>query len=346
MSRKMPGRVIGKSKDNTGKPALRMAMQTREQHIRRDKATSNICTAQALLANISALYAMYHGPDGLRQIAERTHALAAVFAEGARRLGLEGVSAPGTFFDTVRVAVPDADAAVAAAVARGCNIRKLEVAQFGQLSRVSPYLTHDLFNSFHSEHEMLRYLKRTENKDLSLAHSMIALGSCTMKLNATSEMIPITYEGLSNLHPFVPADQAQGYHKMLGEFAEMLCDITEFDAVSLQPNSGASGEYAGLMSIRAYHESRGDSCRDICIIPTSAHGTNPASAVMAGMEVVTTGVDVDGNIDVEELRAKCEKHKDKLGALMVTYPSTHGVYEETIKEICIIPTSAHGTNPA
>ena len=383
LKRSIPGRIIGVSKDSRGNPALRMAMQTREQHIRRDKATSNICTAQALLANISALYAMYHGPDGLRQIAERTHALAAVFAEGARRLGLEGVSAPGTFFDTVRVAVPDADAAVAAAVARGCNIRKLdaghvsvsvdevtvagdldllfaalaeaagagapdftaeglandrhlEVAQFGQLSRVSPYLTHDLFNSFHSEHEMLRYLKRTENKDLSLAHSMIALGSCTMKLNATSEMIPITYEGLSNLHPFVPADQAQGYHKMLGEFAEMLCDITEFDAVSLQPNSGASGEYAGLMSIRAYHESRGDSCRDICIIPTSAHGTNPASAVMAGMEVVTTGVDVDGNIDVEELRAKCEKHKDKLGALMVTYPSTHGVYEETIKEICEI----------
>jgi glycine dehydrogenase len=387
--RLMPGRVIGKSKDSAGKPALRMAMQTREQHIRRDKATSNICTAQALLANISALYAMYHGPDGLRRIAERTHALAAVFAEGARRLGLEGVSAPGTFFDTVRLAVPDADAAVAAADARGCNIRKLdaghvsvsmdevtvsedidllfaalaeaagvgapefsaeslahdrhlEVAQFGELSRVSPYLTHQLFNSFHSEHEMLRYLKRTENKDLSLAHSMIALGSCTMKLNATSEMIPITYDGLSNLHPFVPAEQAQGYHKMLEEFAQMLCDITEFDAVSLQPNSGASGEYAGLMSIRAYHESRGDSCRDVCIIPTSAHGTNPASAVMAGMKVVTTGVDADGNIDVAELRAKCEKHRDSLGALMVTYPSTHGVYEETIKEICEIVHSNGG----
>ena len=381
--RLMPGRVIGMSKDATGKPALRMAMQTREQHIRRDKATSNICTAQALLANISALYAMYHGPEGLRRIADRTHALASIFAEGCRRLGLEGTSAPGTFFDTVRVAVPDPDAVVAAANSRGCNIRKLdaghisvsmdeatqaedldllfaslseamgagkpavtaeslgndrhlEVAQFGELARVSPFLQHELFNSFHSEHEMLRYLKRTENKDLSLAHSMIALGSCTMKLNATSEMIPITYSGLSDLHPFCPPEQAQGYQKMLDELAQMLCDITEFDAVSLQPNSGASGEYAGLMSIRAWHASRGDNCRDVCIIPSSAHGTNPASAVMAGMTVVTTGVDADGNIDVEELRAKCEKHKDKLGALMVTYPSTHGVYEETIKEVCEI----------
>ena len=372
--RLMPGRIIGVSVDAQGKPALRMAMQTREQHIRRDKATSNICTAQALLANISGLYAVYHGPDGLKEIATRVNGLAAVFAAGAKKLGL-GVPT-GEFFDTVAVEVGDADAAMAACAAKGCNVNRLSAsaisvsmdettqladldllfaalsgdaagftaaelapsveAGVGAFARKTDFLTQPIFNTYHSEHEMVRYLKRLEQKDLSLVHSMIALGSCTMKLNATSEMIPITWEGFANIHPFAPPAQLSGYNQMLEELADMLNDITGFDGTSLQPNSGASGEYAGLMAIRGYHQSNGDHHRNICIIPTSAHGTNPASAVMAGMKVVTVGVLEDGNVDIEAIRNAAEKHKDNLAALMITYPSTHGVYESGVDEICNI----------
>ena len=370
--RLMPGRIIGTTRDAQGRPALRMAMQTREQHIRRDKATSNICTAQALLANIASLYAVYHGPVGLKKIAERVHGLAAVMADGATAAGLSVSSAP--FFDTVAITVSDAAASSKRAVAAGYNIRTLsptsvavsfdetttladvdalltaiagkkpaKVAadlaaaakpRLGAHARTTPFLQQPVFNAYHSEHEMLRYLKRLENKDLSLCHSMIALGSCTMKLNATSEMMPITWPELANLHPFVPVDQAQGYAEMFEDLSMQLAEITGFDAVSLQPNSGASGEYAGLMAIRAYHASRGDSHRNICIIPVSAHGTNPASAVMAGMEVVVVPVDAKGNIDIPALKAKAEEHKDRLAALMITYPSTHGVYEDGVDEIC------------
>eukprot|EP00884_Botryococcus_braunii_P013742 jgi/Botrbrau1/22369/Bobra.0002s0046.1 len=373
--RLMPGRIIGLSKDAQGKPALRMAMQTREQHIRRDKATSNICTAQALLANIAAMYAVYHGPDGLKKIATRVNGLASLLAEGAKKLGLE--VGKGPIFDTVKVKVPSAAATAKKAVEHGVNIRVLDDSHVtvafdetatladvdvllavlnggkapafsaeslapsvaggvGSFARTSTYLRQPIFNVYHSEHEMLRYLKRLENRDLSLAHSMIALGSCTMKLNATSEMIPITWPELANLHPFVPLDQAEGYQLMLNDLAHQLAVITGFDAVSLQPNSGASGEYAGLMAIRAYHQSRGDHHRNVCIIPVSAHGTNPASAVMAGMEVVVIGVDAQGNIDIPQLREKAVQHRDKLAALMITYPSTHGVYEEGVDEICRI----------
>ncbi|EIE25206.1 glycine dehydrogenase [Coccomyxa subellipsoidea C-169] len=373
--RLMPGRIIGVSKDAQGKPALRMAMQTREQHIRRDKATSNICTAQALLANIAAMFAVYHGPDGLDKIAKRTSGLAAILAAGAKKLGHSVGDA--AFFDTVRIEVGDAAKFVAAAVVEGVNLRQLDASTItvaldettrledvdqllrilnggsapgfsaeslasevdspvGSFKRDTPYLQSPIFNLYHSEHEMLRYLKRLENRDLSLAHSMIALGSCTMKLNATSEMMPITWPELASLHPFVPADQAQGYAEMFEDLATQLAEITGFDAVSLQPNSGASGEYAGLMSIRGYHQANGDHHRDICIIPVSAHGTNPASAVMAGMRIVPIGVDRKGNINIGELRAKAEEHKDKLAALMITYPSTHGVYEEGVDEICRI----------
>ncbi|KAK9846586.1 hypothetical protein WJX81_007159 [Elliptochloris bilobata] len=371
----MPGRIIGVSRDAQGKPALRMAMQTREQHIRRDKATSNICTAQALLANIAAMYAVYHGPEGLTCIATRVNGLASVLAAGARKLGLQTGDAP--FFDTVRIMVPDAAAAVAAAAAGGANLRLLdsktvtvamdetteladvdellrllnggkdpgfsaaslaeEVGEpLGGFGRTSKFLQQPIFNLYHSEHEMLRYLKRLENRDLSLAHSMIALGSCTMKLNATSEMIPITWPELANLHPYCPLDQAEGYAAMFKDLAAQLAEITGFDAVSLQPNSGASGEYAGLMTIRQYHKSRGDAHRNVCIIPVSAHGTNPASAVMVGMEIVPIGVDASGNVDIEQLREKAAHYSDRLAALMITYPSTHGVYEEGVDEICNI----------
>ena len=324
--RLMPGRIIGVSIDAQGEPALRMAMQTREQHIRRDKATSNICTAQALLANMAAMYAVYHGPAGLTAIAQRVHGLAGVLSVGAARLGCTVAAAP--FFDTVRLTVPgQAKAMVAAAAKAGCNLRLLDsdtvtiavdettsladvdqlfkVLSMGkpvpftaeslaasapavppQFARTSPFLTHPVFNSYHTEHEMLRYLARLEAKDLSLVHSIIALGSCTMKLNATSEMIPITWNEFANLHPFAPADQTQGYTTMFKELSEMLCEITGFDAMSLQPNSGASGEYTGLMAIRAYHHSRGDQHRNVCLIPASAHGTNPASASMASMQIV------------------------------------------------------------
>ncbi|KAL4447273.1 hypothetical protein ABPG77_007306 [Micractinium sp. CCAP 211/92] len=371
--RLLPGRIIGVSRDARGAPALRMAMQTREQHIRRDKATSNICTAQALLANIAAMFAVYHGPEGLKAIADRVNGLAAVLAEGAKRLGHTVGEAP--FFDTVRIDVGDARAVVAAAAARGANLRQLDASTVtisvdettsladidvllevlaggkapgftaeslapqvaggvGSFERTSPFLQHPVFNAYHTEHELLRYLKRLENKDLSLCHSMIPLGSCTMKLNATTEMIPITWPELANIHPFAPQDQVQGYQEMFKDLAQQLATITGFDAVSLQPNSGASGEYAGLMAIRAYHQSRGDHHRNVCIIPVSAHGTNPASAVMCGMTIVPVGVDAKGNINIAELKQKAEQHKDKLAALMITYPSTHGVYEEGVDEIC------------
>jgi glycine dehydrogenase len=379
--RLLPGRIIGMSRDAQGEPALRMAMQTREQHIRRDKATSNICTAQALLANIAAMYAVYHGPKGLTEIADRVHGLASVLAAGAAKLGLP--VGPPPFFDTVAVTVGDAAAAAARAVAAGANLRVLDAAtvgisvdetttladvdmllrvlaggaapgftaaelapgvqpSMGAFARASPFLTHPTFNSYHTEHEMVRYLKRLENKDLSLVHSMIALGSCTMKLNATTEMIPITWPELSDLHPFVPADQAQGYAEMFEDLGAQLASITGFDAVSLQPNSGASGEYAGLMAIRAYHRSRGEGDRDVCLIPVSAHGTNPASAVMAGMRIVPVGVDAKGNINIAELKEKAAAHAGKLAALMITYPSTHGVYEEGVDEICAAVHAAGG----
>ncbi|KFM25702.1 Glycine dehydrogenase [decarboxylating], mitochondrial [Auxenochlorella protothecoides] len=379
--RVLPGRIIGVSRDSTGTPALRMAMQTREQHIRRDKATSNICTAQALLANISAMYGVYHGPEGIARIAQRVAGLAGVLAAGARRLGLEVGADP--FFDTVRITIPDADALVRAGHEVCINLRKLDGATvtvaldetcglaqvdallallnggaapdfdaaslaadastgIGGAARSSPYMQHPIFNSYHTEHEMLRYLKRLENRDLSLAHSMIPLGSCTMKLNATSEMLPITWDELAALHPFAPASQTAGYAAMFEALAQQLAEITGFDAVSLQPNSGASGEYAGLATICAYHAARGDAHRRVCLIPVSAHGTNPASAAMCGLRIVPVGVDKQGNVDIEELRAKAKEHEKELAALMITYPSTHGIYENGIDEVCDIIHAAGG----
>ncbi len=366
--RSMPGRVIGVSRDVKGRPALRMAMQTREQHIRREKATSNICTAQALLANMAAAYAVYHGPEGIRTIAERTHRLTGILAAA---LGDAGLNVSRRFFDTVTF---DGDSAAirARAEAKGINLRYEEgrvsvsldetvtVADLGDLievitgraadvlaldaqavdgipadlKRTSDYLTHPVFNTHHSEHGMLRYLKSLENKDYSLTHGMIPLGSCTMKLNATTEMIPVTWPEFGQLHPFAPADQTEGYAEMLAELEAWLADITGYDAVSLQPNSGAQGEYAGLLVIRKYHESRGEAHRNICLIPASAHGTNPASAAMMGMQVVVVKTDADGNIDMDDLKAQAEKHSENLGALMITYPSTHGVYEERVTEAC------------
>ncbi|HEX5718113.1 MAG TPA: aminomethyl-transferring glycine dehydrogenase [Thermoanaerobaculia bacterium] len=378
--RQLPGRVIGVSRDRHGKTAFRMALQTREQHIRREKATSNICTAQVLLAIMAGMYAVYHGPEGLRRIARRVHALAAVLAEGLRRLGYELGSEP--FFDTLRVGLADggnhrtADSLLKAAEERGINLRKLDdhavgialdeattVTDIEELislfdggeagrfsledlanaaemdipaphARTSEILTHPIFNRYHTEHEMLRYIKRLEARDLSMATSMIPLGSCTMKLNATSEMIPVTWPELGEIHPFAPAAQVQGYGTLFRTLERWLCEITGFSACSLQPNAGSQGEYAGLMVIRAYHRSRGDEGRTVCLIPVSAHGTNPASAVMAGMKVVPVACDSNGNVDIPDLRAKAEQHRDRLGAIMVTYPSTHGVFEEGIREIC------------
>ncbi|OOV13900.1 aminomethyl-transferring glycine dehydrogenase [Deinococcus sp. LM3] len=366
--RSMPGRVIGVSRDVKGRPALRMAMQTREQHIRREKATSNICTAQALLANMAAAYAVYHGPEGIRTIAERTHRLTGILAAA---LGDAGLNVSRRFFDTVTF---DGDSAAirSRAEGKGINLRYEEgrvsvsldetvtVADLADiievitgraadvlaldaqavdgipadLKRTSDYLSHPVFNTHHSEHGMLRYLKSLENKDYSLTHGMIPLGSCTMKLNATTEMIPVTWPEFGQLHPFAPADQTEGYAEMLTELEAWLADITGYDAVSLQPNSGAQGEYAGLLVIRKYHESRGESHRTICLIPASAHGTNPASAAMMGMQVVVVKTDADGNIDMDDLKAQAEKHSENLGALMITYPSTHGVYEERVTEAC------------
>ncbi|CAH8377965.1 unnamed protein product [Eruca vesicaria subsp. sativa] len=375
--RMMPGRIIGVSVDSTGKQALRMAMQTREQHIRRDKATSNICTAQALLANMAAMYAVYHGPVGLKSIAERVHGLAGIFSLGLKKLGVAEVQ-DLPYFDTVKIKVSDAHAIADAAVKSEMNLRVVDsntiTASFDEtttlddvdklfkvfasgksvpftaeslapevqnsipsnLTRETPYLTHPIFNMYHTEHELLRYIHKLATKDLSLCHSMIPLGSCTMKLNATTEMMPVSWPSFTDIHPFAPIDQAQGYQEMFSNLGDLLCTITGFDSLSLQPNAGASGEYTGLMVIREYHRSRGDHHRNVCIIPVSAHGTNPASAAMCGMKIITVGTDAKGNINMEEVRKAAEDNKDNLAALMVTYPSTHGVYEETIDEICKI----------
>jgi glycine dehydrogenase len=368
--RHLPGRVIGVSKDVHGNTALRMAMQTREQHIRRERATSNICTAQVLLAVIAGAYGVYHGPSGLSEIATRVHTATAVVAAGIRAAGhtVENQAA----FDTITVVVDGGAVALRARVAaEGINLREIDDTRVGitldetvttedlrallrvfgasedldaiafeggvsipeGLRRTSEFMTHPVFHRHHGEHEMLRYLKRLENKDISLTHSMIALGSCTMKLNATSEMEPVTWPEFGSLHPFAPVEQAQGYAAMFDRLEAWLANITGFAAVSLQPNAGAQGEYAGLMVIRAYHRSRGDVDRNVCLIPVSAHGTNPASAVMAGMKVVVVACDDAGNIDVDDLREKAAKHADKLAAVMVTYPSTHGVFETAIKDI-------------
>ena len=372
--RHLPGRIIGVSKDTAGRPALRMALGTREQHIRREKATSNICTAQVLLAVVAGMYAVYHGPSGLRRIAERVHAHTTALAETLKRFGYRVVYPE--FFDTLAVDV-DAGALpkiLEAARAKRINLRTLSptrigvaldetvskgdvddvVAAFGlgkeghgnavplratsaipkALARTTPFCSHPVFTTHHSETEMLRYLKRLEDRDLSLTSAMIPLGSCTMKLNATAEMIPITWPEFGRLHPFAPREQARGYTTLFGQLEEWLAEITGFAKVSLQPNAGSQGEFAGLLVIRAYHKARGQNHRTTCLIPQSAHGTNPASAVMAGMEVVVVKTDPQGNIDVADLKAKAAQHKDTLGALMVTYPSTHGVFEASIKEIC------------
>ncbi len=376
--RQIPGRIIGVSRDRRGKTAYRMALQTREQHIRREKATSNICTAQVLLSIMASMYAVYHGPEGLKAIARRVHALASALAAGLTHLGYAVGRDP--FFDTVRVGTGErsADDLLAAAEARGINLRKLGersvgialdesataadvedlLAVFGgekasglsaerlaegadpglpaPHARQSAYLTHPVFNSFHTEHEMLRYIKRLEARDLSLATSMIPLGSCTMKLNATSEMVPVTWPEIGGIHPFAPVSQTEGYQELFRTLSTWLEEITGFAACSLQPNAGSQGEYTGLMVIRAYHHARGDQHRDVCLIPVSAHGTNPASAVMAGLKVVVVACDEGGNVDLADLKAKAEANRDKLAALMVTYPSTHGVFEEGIREICRI----------
>lgn len=379
LKRKMPGRLIGVSIDSQGKPGYRLSLQTREQHIRRDKATSNICTAQVLLAVMASMYAVYHGPQGLEQIARDSHFSARVLAVSLKQAGFELSSK--SFFDTITVKTAGkTDGILAAAVERGINLRRVDTDHVGIAcdetmgsaerelvlkafgieqavtpaqdetawdathSRASAFCNAPVFNSYHSETEMLRYLSRLEQKDLALNESMIALGSCTMKLNATSEMIPLSWPEVAQMHPFVPDEQSLGYREMLDELCDWLARITGFAAVSLQPNAGSQGEYAGLLAIRRYHISRGDvgaTDRDVCIIPTSAHGTNPASAVMAGFKVVPVACDDQGNIDVADLKAKAELHADKLGALMVTYPSTHGVYESTIVEICEI-IHAHG----
>ena len=384
--RAVPGRIIGVSVDARGKPAFRMALQTREQHIRREKANSNICTAQVLLANIAALYAMYHGPTGIKKIADRIHRLTAILANGLESAGLSVVNK--NYFDTLTINIADnqAQALIERANLAGINLRmdrltdhgtvgisldecttRLDIERLWQvllgkdskklsistidgaitqehiapvipdtLTRKSEYLRHPIFSYYHSETEMMRYIKRLENKDISLANTMIPLGSCTMKLNAAAEMIPISWPEFAKPHPFTPLDQMAGYQQMISELEDMLAEITGFDNVSMQPNSGAQGEYAGLLAIKKYLNSLGAINRNVCLIPTSAHGTNPASAQMIGMKVVLIACDGDGNIDVTDLKAKAETHKDDLAALMITYPSTHGVYEEAVKEICQI----------
>ncbi|MDH0622990.1 aminomethyl-transferring glycine dehydrogenase [Pseudomonas chengduensis] len=374
--RDMPGRLVGMSVDRFGKPALRLAMQTREQHIRREKATSNICTAQVLLANIASMYAVYHGPKGLTAIAQRVHSFTAILALGLTKLG-HSVEQQH-FFDTLSIKTGAKTAELhAKARAAGINLREIDAERLGlsldettdqaaveallnlfaadqavpavsdlaaqiasrlpqNLLRQSPILSHEVFNRYHSETELMRYLRKLADKDLALDRSMIPLGSCTMKLNAASEMIPVTWPEFGNLHPFAPVEQAAGYTQLTTELEAMLCAATGYDAVSLQPNAGSQGEYAGLLAIRAYHLSRGDDQRDICLIPQSAHGTNPATASMAGMRVVVTACDARGNVDIADLKAKAEEHKDRLAAIMITYPSTHGVFEEGIREICQI----------
>ncbi|KAF1719646.1 aminomethyl-transferring glycine dehydrogenase [Pseudoxanthomonas wuyuanensis] len=392
--RSMPGRLIGVSIDAEGKPAYRLTLQTREQHIRREKATSNICTAQVLLAVMASMYAVYHGPEGLTRIARRTHRLAAILAAALRKCGV----AVGTdFFDTLHVSGIDAAEIHVKAQRAGINLRRIDTASLGisldetttredvialaalfdaqidddahgsasvaagrmpvatidaldreatealpaSLLRQSAFLQHPVFNTHHSEHELLRYMRALADKDLAMDRTMIPLGSCTMKLNGTAEMIPVTWPEFANIHPLAPADQTTGYKQLIDELEAMLVECTGYDAVSLQPNSGAQGEFAGLLAIRAYHRSRGDDQRDICLIPESAHGTNPASAQMCGMSVVVTKCDGNGNVDVEDIRAKAEKYGDRLAALMITYPSTHGVFEEDIVAICDI-VHAHG----
>ncbi|MFN7853428.1 MAG: aminomethyl-transferring glycine dehydrogenase [Dolichospermum sp.] len=371
--RLVPGRIVGVSKDVNGKPALRLALQTREQHIRRDKATSNICTAQVLLAVMASMYAVYHGPDGLRAIAQNIHELTATLAAGLKKLDYKISSE--NFFDTLRVELGNTklEAILDAANERNINLRIFDNSTVGisldetttetdlidlwqifalkdqlpftvkelpishsQLSRTSKYLTHPVFNRYHSETELLRYLHQLESKDLSLTTSMIPLGSCTMKLNATSEMIPVTWAEFGKIHPFAPISQTRGYQILFQQLEAWLGEITGFAGISLQPNAGSQGEYAGLLVIHEYHQSRGEGHRNICLIPQSAHGTNPASAVMCGMKVVGVACDDHGNIDVEDLKAKAEKHSQELSALMVTYPSTHGVFEEAIQEICAV----------
>src|SRR5438309_9195604 len=376
--RQIPGRIVGRSRDAHGKPAYRLALQTREQHIRRDKATSNICTAQVLLAVMASMYAVYHGPEGLRRIAERVHGFAVVLAEGLRRMSYKLGSEP--FFDTIRVWRDEHSGkrVLALAQERRINLRQFEDGSLGvaldevtttaatqtpfeifgggrpvpftvedlaakadfsfppALARASKYLTHEVFNRYHSEHEMLRHMHRLESRDLSLVHSMIPLGSCTMKLNATVEMIPVTWKGFSRIHPFALPEQTRGYQELFQQLENWLAEITGFSSISLQPNAGSQGEYAGLMVIRAYHRHRGESQRDVCLIPVSAHGTNPASAVMAGLKVVAVDCDERGNIDLGDLEAKARQHRDRLAALMITYPSTHGVFEESVRRVCRI----------
>jgi len=369
--RHMAGRLVGVSHDATGRPGYRLAMQTREQHIRRDKATSNICTAQVLLAVIASMYAVYHGPRGLRAIAQGVHGLTNQLADSLRSAGIK--IAHDDFFDTLRVEAADPGAVMARAAKSGINLRRLDgsaigisldettteedVAQLCDIlgaelaassdreskieNRKSNFLTHPVFNTHHTETEMLRYLRKLESRDLSLTTSMIPLGSCTMKLNATAEMFPISWPEFAKVHPFAPDDQTVGYREMCDQLAGWLAELTGFAAVAVQPNAGSQGEYAGLLAIREYHASRGQAARKICLIPTSAHGTNPASAVMAGFKVVPIACLKDGDIDLADLRAKADAHKDDLAALMVTYPSTHGVFEITIREICDIVHS-HG----
>ncbi|HUA80041.1 MAG TPA: aminomethyl-transferring glycine dehydrogenase [Dyella sp.] len=370
--RSMPGRLIGVSLDAEGKHAYRLTLQTREQHIRREKATSNICTAQVLLAVMASMYAVYHGPEGLERIARRTHRLTAILAAALRGAGM---TVDAGFFDTLHITNVDADAIHAKAVSKGINLRQIHGQSVGisldetttradvkaladlfgadlgdideldahtpdalptALVRKEAFLQHPVFNTHHSEHELLRYMRSLADKDLAMDRTMIPLGSCTMKLNATAEMIPVTWPEFGQMHPLAPADQTQGYKQLIDELEAMLVECTGYDAVSLQPNSGAQGEYAGLLAIRAYHRSRGEDKRDICLIPESAHGTNPASAQMCGMTVVVTKCDSNGNVDVEDIRAKAEKYSDRLAALMITYPSTHGVFEEDVVRICEI----------
>jgi glycine dehydrogenase len=369
----MPGRLIGASIDAQGNRALRMALQTREQHIKREKATSNICTAQALLANMAVMYTVYHGPVGLKSIASRIHALAQGLAQQLESLGIQQVNE--FYFDTLHLTGFDAaklyelgskqainfnyfdNGTVSISIDETTSAKDIQLivqlfetltskkAQAfnaaiknasipAQLVRTSEYLTHPVFNTHHSETQMMRYIKQLENKDLSLNTSMISLGSCTMKLNAATEMIPVSWPCFGGLHPFAPSEQTKGYQEIAKELSDYLCETTGFTACSLQPNSGAQGEYAGLLTIRSYHEARNQTNRNIVLIPISAHGTNPASAVMAGFKVVVVACDAAGNIDMDDLKAKAEEHKDNLGALMITYPSTHGVFEETIIEIC------------
>jgi glycine dehydrogenase len=377
----MPGRLVGVSIDSEGNTAYRLALQTREQHIRREKASSNICTAQALLAMIAAMYASYHGPAGLTTIARRVHRLTATLASGLSRLGLACPS--GSFFDTIVVETPDGAAKVhAAARAAAMNLREIDDRHVGisldetttpadvealwaifagdrktpdfaaveataadaippALARTSPFLMHPVFNTYHAETDMLRYLRGLADKDLALDRTMIPLGSCTMKLNATTEMIPVTWKEFGGIHPFAPPEQVQGYAELIRDLEQMLAACTGYDAVSLQPNSGAQGEYAGLLAIRGWHRSRGQGHRNVCLIPSSAHGTNPATAHMTGMQVVVVACDAKGNVDIEDLKAKAAKHKDTLAAIMITYPSTHGVFEEGVTEICEI-VHAHG----